>query len=48
VDFFDLFWRNHTPPQDLARAPIDAEGAELFLLRIKFRQKNSLFPNDGR
>src|SRR5438876_3561475 len=48
MDFFDLSRRNRTPPQDLARAPIDAYGRELLVRPIKFRQENTSFPKDGR
>src|SRR5215475_11908009 len=48
MDFFDLFRRYRTPPEDLAREPIDAHGGELSGRRIKFRQENTSFPNNGR
>src|SRR5262245_46668916 len=48
MDLFDLFRRYRTPPQDLARAPIYAQGGELLFRPIKFRQENTSFPNDGR
>ena len=48
VDLFDLFRRNGPPPQDLARAPIDAQGGELLVRPIELRQENASLPNDGR
>src|SRR5262249_19404521 len=48
VDLFDLSRRNRTPPQDLARAPIDAQSGELFVRPIKFRQEKTSLPNDWR
>src|SRR5262249_28150222 len=48
MDLFDLSRRDRTPPQDLARAPLDAQGGELLVRPIKFGQENTPFPNDGR
>src|SRR5207253_4840453 len=48
VDLFNRLCRNGTPPQDLAGAPIDAQGSELLVRPIKFRQENASPPNAGR
>src|SRR6266851_5004874 len=48
MHLFDLFRRYGTPPQDLARGPIDAQSGELLFRPIKFRQENTSFPNDRR
>src|SRR6185369_346295 len=48
MDLFDLFGRNGAPPKSLARAPVDAERGESFVLAIVFRQENTSTPNDGR
>src|SRR5262245_6494106 len=48
MDLFDLFGRNGASPKSLARAPVDAERGESFVLAIKFRQEDTSTRNDGR
>src|ERR1041385_3088192 len=48
MDLFDLCRRNGAPPKSLARATVDTERGESFILAIKFRQENTSTPNNGR
>src|SRR5215204_4400059 len=48
MDFLDLSRRNGAPPQNLARAPIDAHRSELLIRRIELRQENTSAPDGWR
>jgi hypothetical protein len=46
MDLFDLLRRNRPPPQDTARAAIDAQRGELLARLIELGHEHTICPDD--